>query len=138
MSVTAADQAPGAPVVTVTPAGRTSLDVSWTEPTNTGTAIVDYDVQYRRKTVTTWTDHAFTGTDRSTTIRALGPGTVYQVQVRAGNNLEGNWSAPVEASTPINRSPNARGDTAATPLAGTAVARDGDGDIRGRLGRGAP
>ena len=41
--------APGRPSVRPTAESSTSLDVSWSEPANTGPAITGYTVQYRRK-----------------------------------------------------------------------------------------
>ena len=67
--------APGAPTVTPTSGSTTSLDVSWTAPTNTGT-----------------------GT--TTTITGLTASTSYQVQVKAKNDEgDSTWSASGTGST---------------------------------------
>ena len=94
--------APTATQNTATP--KTKLDVSWTALTTTQMAgkpaVSDYDVQYRQKGATGWTDASFTGTGLSTTLTGLTEGTEYEVQVRAVND-EGNgpWSDSGEANT---------------------------------------
>ena len=88
--------APSAPTLT---AGTTWLDVAWTAPTNNGSEITDYDVQYR-ETNGNWasTDHA--GTATTTRLASLASATVYEVQVRA-TNAEGtsDWSSSATAQT---------------------------------------
>ena len=88
------DAKPGRPAApSVAPGGTTSLSVSWTAPTNTGSAITDYDVRYKQSSSSTWESHAFTGTGKSTTITGLTTGVTYNVQVRAGNRAgKGAWS----------------------------------------------
>ena len=82
---------PDAPTVTV--ASHSSLDVSWSAPENTGPAITDYDVQYRKGTTGTFTDWPHTGTAITATITGLEPNTSYEVQVRAKNDEgTGPWS----------------------------------------------
>ena len=74
---------------------QTTLDVEWMVPSNEGSAIIGYDVQYRIKDAATWTDHSHTGTSRDATITGLTPNTTYEVQVRAENSVgEGPWSKP--------------------------------------------
>ena len=72
INVTDVDEPPGKPSVEVeqnSGAPKYKLDVSWTAPTMTGKpAITDYDVQYKKKSGSTWTSHAFTGTGTSTTL----------------------------------------------------------------------
>ena len=86
--------APGKPAApTVTVASHTSLSATWTAPTNTGPAITDYDVQYRKGTIGTFTPWPHTGTTTTTTITGLTAGTSYQVQVRAMSLEDGPWSA---------------------------------------------
>ena len=53
ITVTDVDEPPGqpaAPSVSATAGSTTSLDVTWTAPTNTGPAIASYDLQYRAGT----------------------------------------------------------------------------------------
>ena len=86
--------APGKPAApTVTVASHTSLSATWTAPTNTGPAITDYDVQYRKGTIGTFTPWPHTGPATTTTITGLTAGTSYQVQVRAMSSEDGPWSA---------------------------------------------
>ena len=77
-----------------------SLQVSWSEPDNTGPAISDYDVQYREKGTERFTDGEHEGPGLSLRLDALEPGTVYEMQVRATND-EGtsDWSESGEGMT---------------------------------------
>ena len=93
--------APGAPTVAATSGSTTSIDVSWTAPSTTGKPdINDYDVQYKKSTETSWTDHSFSGTGTSTSISSLDANSTYNVQVKA-KNPEGDsaWSPTGSAST---------------------------------------
>ena len=72
----------------------TSLDVSWTAVTSTST-VTDYDVQYRARGTSTWTEWnaSDTSTTTSATITGLTKGTEYEVQVRATDSEgDGPWS----------------------------------------------
>ena len=74
----------------------TRLKVVWHAPENTGPAITDYHVQYKKSTDTSFTDWSHSGTSTTTTINpqdGLKPDTSYQVRVRATNG-EGNNDAP--------------------------------------------
>ena len=130
---------PAAPTVTRSSTSpKTALDISWTAPTNTGPAINDYDVQYRKSGASSWTSHAFTGTGTSTSISSLAAATTYEVQVRASSGEgTGDWSDAGTGTT--NRPPVfSDGDSATRRVAenstagtnvGTAVtATDADGD----------
>ena len=77
-----------------------SLQVSWSEPDNTGPDITDYDVQYREKGTGRFSGALHEGPGRTLTLSDLNAGTVYEVQVRATND-EGtsDWSAPGEGMT---------------------------------------
>ena len=73
--------------------GDRKLVVSWTAESANGKAVGDYDVRYRPENRSAaWTSLAAEAerTATSATITGLTNGTVYQVQVRAG---EGEWSA---------------------------------------------
>ena len=91
-------EVPEAPVIS----GETadSLEVTWSEPDNTGPAITDYDVQYREKGTGRFIDGDQQGPGRTLTLSDLEPGTVYEVQVRAKND-EGTsgWSDAGEGRT---------------------------------------
>ena len=92
--------APSAP--TISGATASSLTVTWTAPANPGSAITDYDVQYRAGTSGTWSDAGHSGTGRTLTLTGLTAGTSYQVQVRA-TNAEGTgaWSASATGTTTV-------------------------------------
>lgn len=62
----AAPAAPAAP--TVTSSTDTTVTLTWSEPANTDPAINDYDIQYRRRGTTAWTNWPHTSTARTTTI----------------------------------------------------------------------
>ena len=74
-------------------ASGTTLSVSWSAPSSNGYPIIDYDVQYKRTSSSTWLDRSHSGTSRSTTITGLSSGATYEVRVRAQNALgEGSYS----------------------------------------------
>ena len=121
---------PAAPTVTAVTATPTSLNVSWTAPTNTGPAITDYDVQYRAGTTGAFTDANYDGTANSTTLTGLTVGTTYDVQVRAKNTEgTGPWSDSRSAATATDAAPTftssatfAVGEN--TTAVGTVIATD--------------
>ena len=92
---------PGKPQApTVSAATPYSLTVEWTEPENTGTAITDYDVQYREVGNGGFTDARYEGTALRATLTGLSPATDYEVQVRASNATgTGAWSESGEGMT---------------------------------------
>ena len=117
--------APAPPRVTATKDSGWSLEVTWNEPRNTGPAINDYDIRYRKVGDAAWQDwphgtadsDTADNTDRSAKItrretgadaEPLEPLTQYEVEVRAKNG-EGdgadspadadNWSRPGRGTT---------------------------------------
>ena len=97
-------ETPSAPGVS--PASSTSLTVTWTEPTNTGPDVDDYDVQYREGDSGGFTSWTHNGAALTTTITNLTPGASYEAQVRASND-EGasDWSPSGTGSTGANKPP---------------------------------
>ena len=98
--------APSAPTVSAVSEQSDRLSVSWTAPSNGGSAIRDYDVRYCRGAATVctadadFTGHVFTGTATATTIAMLMGSSEYQVQVRATNaEGAGPWSASGAGTT---------------------------------------
>ena len=92
----AGGEAPGVPAApVVSSASVTSLNVSWTAPTNAGPPITDYDYRHRvTLSQGSWTEVTTTTiTGLGTTIEGLAEDTEYDVQVRATND-EGTsgWS----------------------------------------------
>ena len=88
----AVPDAPAAPTV-ATAKAQGSLDVSWTAPSDNGSAIIDYRLQYRVQGSANWTvmTEAVTGT--TTTLSRMPASTTYEVQVRARNaNGSSDWS----------------------------------------------
>ena len=88
--------APSAPTLT---AGTTWLEASWTAPANNGSAVTDYDVQYR-ETNGNWQTLDHTGTSTTKRIESLTADTAYEVRVRA-TNAEGtsDWSSSASVRT---------------------------------------
>ena len=82
---TSVPAAPSTPTVSKT--DGTSLKVDWTAPADGGSAITDYDVQYRRKGATDWTDAEHTGTGLTVTIAGVTQGASWEAQVRATNSV---------------------------------------------------
>ena len=109
---------PAAPSVSATAGSTTSLDVTWTAPSNTGPAITSYDLQYRQGSSGNFTDGPQNVTDTSAAIGSLASNTSYQVQVRA-TNAEGDsqWSL---AGTGQTNTPMATVPGAPTSLSATA------------------
>ena len=136
ITVTVTDQsevpsAPPAPVISSITA--TGFTVTWTAPANPGSAITDYDVQYRVSGAASWTDAGHSGTGLTLTLTGLTASTDYEVQVRATNaEGPGAWSATATATTTaVNVAPTftsgamftvAENETAV----GTVVATDSD------------
>ena len=100
--------------------GDRQILVQWNEPGYSGSAITDYDVQYRACTATggdktdltcepvadamwgSWRARSHSGTAKIVTITGLVNGTAYEVQVRARNaNGVGPWSTAGRA-TPVS------------------------------------
>ena len=112
--VNEAPRQPAIPTVTTVAAAPTNLNVSWTDPTNTGPAIT-YNLRYRKSSEVSWTSSTYAGTATSTTLTGLAGGTSYEVQVMA-KNLEGDgpWS---------------ESGTGATAYQAEDIDSDGDVDI---------
>ena len=91
---------PGFPVLS-SPSSK-SLLVSWTQPENIGSAITDYDVQYREGSTGTFINWTHTDSTTSTTITNLTYNVTYEVRVRASND-EGTseWSDVARATTGV-------------------------------------
>ena len=95
---------PGKP--TVSAASSSSLTVIWSAPDDGGSAITDYDVQYRAGTSGDWIDGNHTGTALTATVSGLAENTSYQVQVRATNDEgTGDWSDAGTGATDANAAP---------------------------------
>ena len=95
VTVTDVDEPPPKPAApTVAPAGPNKLTVDWSAPDTTGTEpINDYNARYRESGAADWTDAFYDGTDTAVTIGGLIAGTVYEVQVQAGNEEgQSGWS----------------------------------------------
>ena len=138
ITVTDVDEPPGqpaAPSVSATAGSTTSLDVTWTAPTNTGPAIASYDLQYRAGTSGNFTDGPQNVTGTSAAIGSLAADTSYEVQVRATNaEGDGDWSVAgtgrtTGTNTPATGAPTITGtaQVGQTLTAGTTAIMDADG-----------
>ena len=125
IAVTDVDEPPGqpaAPTVSATAESTTSLDVTWTAPTNTGPAIASYDVQYRAGTSGNFTDGPQNVTGTSAAIGSLAADTSYEVQVRATNaEGDGDWSVAGTGRTTDASVPGAPTGLTATASGATAI-----------------
>ena len=97
INVTDQDEPPpvmNKPVVTATADSTTSLEVSWTAPSNPGRPGIDsYDLQYRVGSTGGFSNGPQDQTDSSAAIGNLTADTEYEVQVRATNaEGDGVWS----------------------------------------------
>ena len=98
--------APSAPLLSA--ASSTTLSVSWVAPSDGGSALIDYDVRYKKSVDSVWIPWLFSGIGLVTTIRGLTPRTRYDVQVRAHNIVAvGGWSASRSAATAAPPAPAA-------------------------------
>ncbi len=71
----------------------TELTITWKAPAAVLAPPTDYDVRYRRKGDTAWTDHPHDGTALTTTITGLLQGASWEAQVAASNRVgPGQWS----------------------------------------------
>ena len=83
-SVSGTPGAPTPPEIN-TLAKNASLDLSWAAPSDNGSAVSGYDVQYRNASSGGWSSWPHAGTTRSATITGLTNNTEYEVRVRARN-----------------------------------------------------
>ena len=124
VTVTNVIELPGTPDAPTVTSGFSAtsallLNVTWTAPSNTGTAIDDYDVRYRVKvesgTPNAWTDAGHTGTATSRQLTTVLNNNTYEVQVRA-HNAEGwsPWSASGEETAIGNNPPRFTSKTSFT------------------------
>ena len=125
ITVTDVDEPPGqpaAPSVSATAESTTSLDVTWTAPTNTGPAIASYDLQYRAGTSGNFTDGPQNVTGTSAAIGSLAADTSYEVQVRATNaEGDGDWSVAGTGRTTATSAPGAPTGLTATASGTTQI-----------------
>ena len=106
--VTDVQEKPGAPSPPSVAPGThaNTLSVSWTEPGNTGPAISDYRVRYRKEGAVPWKEWEHEGPGRTNVITMLPHSAVHQVQIRAYNDERwSEWSMPGSGTTAANRSP---------------------------------
>ena len=138
ITVTDVNEPPGRPAppsVAGTGGSTTSLDVTWTAPTNTGPAITSYDLQYREGTSGSFTAGPQNETGTSAAIASLMASTSHQVQVRATNaEGDGDWSfsgtgRTASANTPAMGAPTITGtpQVGQTLTAATTAITDVDG-----------
>ena len=86
----------------LTSADATRMSVLWSAPRNGGSAITDYQVEYRQNTQPSpnWTATATGSAATSITLSSLNAGSNYEVRVRAVNARgQGAWSEILFAST---------------------------------------
>ena len=132
INVTDEDEPPvvmNKPVVTATANSTTSLEVSWTAPSNTGRPDIDsYDLQYRVGSTGDFSNGPQNQTGSSAAIGNLTADTEYEVQVRA-TNAEGNsvWSPSGTGTTGTTTTTDPPGVTV-SPTALTVTEEDVTGE----------
>ena len=131
INVTDQDEPPpvmNKPVVTATANSTTSLEVSWTAPSNTGRPrIGSYDLQYRVGNTGDFSNGPQNQTGSSAAIGNLTADTSYEVQVRATNaEGDGVWSPSGTGQT--NAEDNAAPGVTVSPTALTVTEEDPTGE----------
>jgi adhesin/invasin len=125
ITLTATASTPIAPTgLSVDAIAETSVDLSWTAPSDTGgSAISSYTIQYRLSSAASWTDVTSSGSGTSSTVTGLTGGSTYAFRVAATNDTgTGAPSAEVTVSTTSPTvAPSAPGQP--TALAGTPGVR---------------
>lgn len=89
--ITAPDQVSG--VTTAPTTQNDELSVAWSVPSNNGTSITHYSVQYREQGQSTWNSISPNPTSNSTTVSGLSSGVTYEIRVAADNGLLGAYSS---------------------------------------------
>ena len=109
---------PGAPgSLTATTGGiYTQVDLSWSAAADNGSAITDYQYQYRQSGTSSWSGWSSGGTGTSTTVSGLESGALYDFEVRAVNGV--GTGPAVSTSSPVQ----ARSQAKPVPLALPPVA----------------
>jgi len=93
----------GAPTVLTATAGNAQVALSWTAPpSNGGTTITDYAVQFSSNSGSTWSTFADgTSTATSATVTGLTNGTAYTFRVAAVNSAGTGTYSGAASATPV-------------------------------------
>ena len=111
--------APGNPSATL--ASATSMQLSWTAAAANGSAITDYQYQYRKSGTSSWSGWTGVGVVTSTTVSNLESGASYDFEVRAVNGIGAGPAA--STSSPAQAQSQAKPvSPAALPISLTAQA----------------
>ena len=94
-SQAAPDQVTG--VSTAPTTSNDTLQLAWSTPSNNGTALTHYVVQYREKGNASWLNHSPNPTTSVANISGLSAGTTYEFRVAASNGVLGLYSSISEA-----------------------------------------
>ena len=140
VTVTDVNESPSAPSPpSLSVPTSTSVFVSWSAPSNTGSVITDYDVEYGKNSNNFFSDWLHSNASARTTITGLDKNTLYLVRVRARND-EGvsGWSDMSSASTGSVAANNPPAFTGSSTFSvqengvnvGTVVASDSDAEDR--------
>ncbi len=116
--------APGAPTgLTATASGQTTINLSWTAPSNTGgAAITGYRVEVSPNGTDNWTDLVANSAATTYSHTGLSPGTTRYYRVRALNAVgTGNPSNVVSATTTALTAPGAPTGLTATAAGRTII-----------------
>lgn len=121
LAFTTAPVAPSTPSAPTATRGNGQVALSWTAPSNGGSAITDYEIDYSSNSGSSWDVFADgTSSATSATVTGLTNGTAYVFRIRAVNAAGTSSSSPASSSvTP-----------AAVPSAPTGVAGNfGNGQV---------
>lgn len=93
---------PGTPGAITATAGASQVSLSWTAPASTGgSALTDYDIEYKTSSALTWTTWTHTpSTAITSTITGLTNGTTYNFRIAAVNIAGSGSYATTVSATP--------------------------------------
>jgi hypothetical protein len=131
---------PDAPSGLSATAGDGQIGLSWTEPSDNGSAITDYVIEYKSGSGSYQTFADGVSTTASGTVTGLTNGVAYTFRVSAVNVIGTSSPSSTVTSTPVNATPSvpiASGvtisgtETVGQTLTGTYVFADPNGDTEG-------
>jgi len=105
---------PSAPIITSTTPFSTSIEINFTQPSNGGSAILNY--QYSLNSGSSWTSFSPSVTTSPASITGLTPGQTYSITIRAVNAIGTSNASNTVTQTTLAIAPSAPIITSTTPF----------------------